>query len=193
MLAEDLRELDQFRDQVDDAFMYSLIRAVPLHDIGKVAIPDHILLHSGKLTPKQMTIMRTHAEIGARTIESLIERSPGVGFLRMASDIARYHHEWFDGSGYPLGLQGKTIPLSARICALADVYDALSTKRVYKEAISHDKAVAIVLESSGTQFDPVVVEAFAQREKEFAELASAMVDKPSNNVAVIAEAAHAHC
>lgn len=185
MLAEELRKLDQFRDQVDDAFMYNLIRAVPLHDIGKVAIPDHILLHPGKLTPEQMTIMRTHAEIGARTVESLIERSPGVGFLRMAADIAHYHHEWFDGSGYPLGLQGNNIPISARMCALADVYDALTTKRVYKDAANHDQAAAIILEGSGTQFDPIVVEAFAQREKEFAELASAMVDKSPNNVAAV--------
>ncbi|MFH1419823.1 MAG: response regulator [Planctomycetota bacterium] len=187
MLAEDLRKLDKYRDQIDDAFMYNLIRAVPLHDIGKVAIPDHILLHPGKLTAEQMTIMRTHAEIGAGTIESLIERSPGVGFLRMAADIARYHHEWFDGSGYPLRLQGNTIPLSARICALADVYDALTTKRVYKEAISHDKAVAIILEGSGTQFDPMVAEAFSQREKEIAELASTMADTPPNNTAATAK------
>ncbi len=180
MLAEYLSTVDQFRDQIDDTFMYNLIRAVPLHDIGKVAIPDHILLYPGKLTNDQMTIMRGHAEIGAGTIESLIERSPGVGFLRMAADIARYHHEWWDGSGYPIGLKGNTIPLPARICALADVYDALATKRVYKEAIPHDKAVTIILEGSGTQFDPLVIEAFTQREQEIRELAATMVDNTRN-------------
>ncbi|MCP4592823.1 MAG: response regulator [bacterium] len=178
LLAEHLRKQDEFQQQITDSFLYNLARAVPLHDIGKVAIPDHILLHPGKLDEQQMAIMRTHASIGARTMESLIENAPGVDFLEMAADITHYHHEWHDGSGYPLGLSGQSIPLSARITALADVYDALTTKRVYKSAISHDRTVAIIVESSGTQFDPAVVDAFIELETEFAQLAQSMADDP---------------
>lgn len=176
MLAETMRETDPYRDQIDDDFLHSLERAVPLHDIGKVGIPDSILQFPGKLTDEQMAIMRTHAEAGANTIESLMSRAPGVRFLEMARDIARHHHERWDGRGYPDGLAGPRIPLSARITAVADVYDALTTKRVYKEAFSHDRAVSIILEGSGTAFDPDVIEAFTQREKAFAELAESMAD-----------------
>lgn len=176
LLAEELGKRDKHRRQINDAFMHDLVRAVPLHDIGKVAIPDSILLHPGRLSDEQMVIMRTHAVLGAKTIQSLIDRSPGVDFLRMAADIARYHHEHFDGHGYPLGLAGEAIPLAARIAALADVYDALTTKRVYKEAFSHDKAVTIIVEGSGTQFDSEVVEAFLEHADEFRTLAETMAD-----------------
>ncbi len=186
MLAEELARMERFRDEIDDVFMNHLARSVPLHDIGKVAIPDHILLHPGKLTDEQFDIMRTHAAIGASTIESLIERTPGVDFLFMAADITHYHHEWFDGTGYPDRLAGESIPLSARITAVADVYDALTTKRVYKDAFSHDKAVAIIVEGSGTQFDPVIVDAFVRREREFGELARAMADDPNRKSATTA-------
>ncbi len=177
ILAEDIRDEPRFRGEINDAFLCNLVRAAPLHDIGKVAIPDHILLRPGKLSAEEMTVMRTHAEIGANTIRSLIERSPAVGFLEMAANIAHYHHEWYDGSGYPTGLREDAIPLSARISAIADVYDALTTKRVYKEAIPHDRAAAIVLEGSGTQFDPDIVEAFVRQERQFAELAESMADE----------------
>ena len=177
LLAQELRKQEKFGRQIDDAFMYNLVRAVPLHDIGKVAIPDSILLHPGRLSEEQMAVMRTHAALGAKTIQSLIDRSPGVDFLHMAADIARYHHERFDGKGYPLGLAGEAIPLSARIASLADVYDALTTKRVYKDAFSHDKALTIVVEGSGTQFDPEVVEAFLTHADEFRNLAQTMADE----------------
>lgn len=176
ILAEGLREQDEYRDHIDDVFMHDLARSVPLHDIGKVAIPDDILLHPGKLTAKQMEVMRTHAVIGANTIDALIERSPSVEFLKMAADIARYHHEWHDGSGYPHGLKNHAIPLSARITALADVYDALTTKRVYKDAIPHETAVGIIREGMGSQFSPGVVEAFLKRESEFANVAAELAD-----------------
>jgi len=176
MLAETLREKDEYRDTIDDEFLYKLERSVPLHDIGKVAIPDEILLFPGRLDDQQMAIMRTHTDTGANTIQSLIVRAPGVCFLEMATEIARYHHERYDGQGYPTGLSGKAIPLAARITAVADVYDALTTHRVYKEAFSHEKAVRIIREGSGTQFDPDIVEAFMKREKAFAELAQKMAD-----------------
>jgi len=177
ILAEELRGQDEYRDQIDEAFIHNLVRSVPLHDIGKVAIPDEILLYPGKLNAKQMEVMRTHAVIGANTIDALIERSPSVDFLKMAADIARNHHEWYDGSGYPHGLKAHAIPLSARITALADVYDALTTKRVYKEAVDHDEAVTVIGGFSGTQFDPVVVQAFRNHECEFARLATELADE----------------
>ena len=178
MLADTLRATEKYRDTIDDAFMHNILRSAPLHDIGKVAIPDHILLHPGRLSPDQTAVMQTHTTAGADTLQSLIERTPGVDFLVMAADIAHYHHEWYDGTGYPKGISGEDIPLAARITALADVYDALTTKRVYKDAFTHDKSVAIILEGSGTQFDPTVVEAFLTREKEFAELAKSLADTP---------------
>ena len=179
ILAQELRKREALADQIDDAFMHNLERAAPLHDIGKVAVPDHILLKPGRLTPQEMDVMRPHAVIGAETVRSVTERAPGVHFLEMAEQIAHCHHEWWDGSGYPRGLSGEAIPLCARIAALADVYDALTTKRVYKEAFSHDRSVTIVIESSGTQFDPDVVDAFLQREHQFATLAIELADAPA--------------
>jgi putative two-component system response regulator len=177
ILAEQLRTTPEFRDQIDDAFMHDLERAAPLHDIGKAAIPDQILLKPGKLTAEEMDIMRSHANVGAETIQSVIERTPGASFLRMAAQIAGTHHEWYDGSSYPRGLRGAEIPLPARIAALADVYDAITTKRVYKEAVAHEKAVGIISGLSETQFDPAVVEAFLKRQKEFAALGAELVDR----------------
>jgi putative two-component system response regulator len=177
MLAETLRDNGVFCEEIDDDFLYQLERSVPLHDIGKVAIPDEILLLPGRLNEEQMAIMRTHTVAGASTIQSLIDRAPGVCFLEMAREIARYHHERWDGKGYPAGLSGNDIPLAARITAVADVYDALTTRRVYKEAWPHEKAVAVIVEGSGTQFDAQIIEAFIQREKDFAALAEAMADE----------------
>ncbi len=163
ILAEELRGTGQFQRQVDDAFMRDLERAVPLHDIGKVAIPDRILLKPTRLTGQEMAIMQTHAEIGADTIRSVRERAPDVAILATAEDIAASHHEWFDGSGYPRKLQGDAIPLAARIVAVADVYDALTSRRVYKDPVGHAEAVSIILKSSGTQFAPAIVDAFMRR------------------------------
>jgi diguanylate cyclase (GGDEF)-like protein len=178
LLAEHLRRTDRHRDIITDEFLNNLKRAVPLHDIGKVAIPDHILQKPGRLTPEEMNTMRTHAEIGARTIRSMIDRAPGARFLEMAEQIAFGHHEWFDGSGYPLGLRGDRIPLAARIAALADVYDALTTQRVYKGSMTHRQALATILASSGRQFDPDVVDAFQATADRFAELIEELADDP---------------
>ncbi|MFQ5590054.1 MAG: response regulator [Phycisphaerae bacterium] len=178
LLAEELRKIDRYTDRIDEAFLHDLVRSVPLHDIGKVAIPDRILLCPRRLKPDQMEVMRTHAEVGAKTIRALIERSPGVSFLVMAADIAYYHHERYDGTGYPLGLRGDAIPLAAQITALADVYDALTSHRVYKDAVSHEEAVAVITQASGSHFAPAIVEAFTRCEKEFAALAQALADQP---------------
>ncbi len=183
MLAEDLRTNRVFEDQIDDAFMHDLARAVPLHDIGKVGVPDHILLHPGRLTEEQMEVVRTHTIIGAKTLKLLSEQSPGVTFLSMATDIAQYHHECYDGSGYPTGLKASACPLAARITSIADVYDALTTKRVYKDALSHDKATKIITDGSGKQFDPHIVKAFLRLESQFKQLASDLADVDSDTEA----------
>jgi len=180
-LAGELRKKPAFAPHITQEFMWNLKRAAPLHDIGKVAIPDAILLKPGRLTEKEMAVMRRHTSIGAETIRSLLERAPDSGFLKMAEEIAESHHEWFDGSGYPKKLAGEDIPLSARIVALADVYDALSTERVYKSAMSHRKAVQIISEERGTHFDPMIVDMFLKLEPEFERMSREMADEgPAN-------------
>ena len=163
LIAEGLREEGHYASQIDEPFIENLVRSSPLHDIGKVGIPDAILLKPGKLTPEEWQIMRTHAEIGAQTIESVIREFPDQGFLVCGRDIARGHHEKWDGSGYPSGLKGEAIPLAARIVALADVYDALTSARPYKQPWSHADALKLVAEQSGKHFDPRVVAVFLKR------------------------------
>jgi HD-GYP domain-containing protein (c-di-GMP phosphodiesterase class II) len=163
LVAEGLREDGCCLDVIDDGFVENLVRSSPLHDIGKVGIPDSILLKPGKLTAEEWNIMRTHAEIGARTIEGVIGEFPDQGFLVCGRDIARGHHEKWDGSGYPAGLKGEAIPLAARIVALADVYDALTSARPYKQPWTHGDALAWIREQSGKHFDPRLVAAFDKR------------------------------
>ncbi len=160
VLAEQLSQQDKFRDEVDGDFVQLIYLTSPLHDIGKVGIPDRILLKPGPLTDDEFEIMKQHAVTGAMTLDSAIYAHPEAKFLYMARDIARTHHERFDGSGYPHGLAGETIPLCGRIVALADVYDALTTRRVYKPAVSHRNARHIIIAGRGTQFDPNIVQAF---------------------------------
>ncbi|MFQ5462628.1 MAG: diguanylate cyclase [Phycisphaerae bacterium] len=176
MLADALRKDERFAKLIDDRFIDQLRQAMPLHDIGKVAIPDAILLKPGKLTPEEFEVMKKHPEVGAKAIEAVILKAPEAGFLKMAKQVAYAHHEWVDGSGYPRGLSGDAIPLAARIAAVADVYDALTTERPYKGAFSHEKSVEIITGSSGTHFDPDVVKVFLQLEREFAGVAAQLVD-----------------
>jgi two-component system, cell cycle response regulator len=179
ILAEELQKQNLYRSRINDTFLQFLHQAVPLHDIGKVAVPDHILLKPGKLTTAEFAVMKRHTQFGARTIRSIIERAPGDGFLRMAEEIAQGHHEWYDGSGYPQGLKGDAIPLAARIVTLADVYDALTSKRSYRAAVSPERASEIIRGASGSQFDPAIVEAFVRREAEFAGVAAQLADEPA--------------
>lgn len=144
-----------------------IYHASPLHDVGKIAIPDKILLKPGKLTPEEFVIMKTHAEIGANTLRSIDAAHRDNAFLRMGIDIAGAHHERWDGGGYPLGLSGQAIPLSARIMAVADVYDALRSDRCYKKAIPHRDVVELIKADRGTHFDPVAIDAFLELEAEF--------------------------
>lgn len=178
-IAEALREDAPYNRIIDDEFINNIQRAAPLHDIGKVAIPDAILLKPGRLSTEERDVMRMHSVVGAETIRSLMAHAPDSAFLRMAEDITHAHHEWFDGNGYPRQLKGEQIPLAARIAAIADVYDALRTERIYKGPMSHDEAVQHILESSGTHFDPVVVEAFYRRHEAIERLATHLSDRKS--------------
>jgi len=179
LLAGHLRQREAYRSQIDDRFLHDLERAVSLHDIGKVAIPDSILRKPGRLSVQEMAIMRSHADIGADTLRPIMEKGRNIEFLKMAVDIIQSHHEWYDGSGYPQGLKGHEIPLAALIVGVADVYDALTTERVYKRAISPEEAESIIVQSSGTQFAPILVEAFLSCKDQFRALAEELADAPS--------------
>jgi response regulator RpfG family c-di-GMP phosphodiesterase len=163
LTAEGLRGDGHFADQITAAWISDLVRSAPLHDIGKVGIPDAILLKPGKLSPDEWEVMKTHADIGADCLRSVIDENRPQSSLRMSLDIAWCHHEKWDGSGYPRGLRGEEIPLSARILALADVYDALTTVRPYKGAWTHERAITWLSQVSGTHLDPRVVKAFLTR------------------------------
>jgi putative two-component system response regulator len=176
-LANALRSHRRFASVLDNETIELLYKSAPLHDIGKVGIPDAILLKPGKLTPEEFEIIKTHTTLGRDTIaaaERLIE-GPST-FLRLAREIAHYHQEKWDGSGYPAGLRGDAIPVSARLMALADVYDALISKRVYKPAFPHEKAVAIIREGRGKHFDPDVVDVFLMIEGQFRTIADRFAD-----------------
>lgn len=154
------RKLGETRSFIDDDYVTKLRLASTLHDIGKVGIPDEILLKPGKLTDNERRIMQQHAVIGSQCLREIRERLGQDEFLDMAHNIAAGHHERWDGKGYPAGRVGEQTPLEARIVAVADVYDALRSKRVYKDAMSHEDALAVICQGSGTQFDPDVIEAF---------------------------------
>ena len=171
-LALRLRRHPRFAGVLDDGTIELIVRSAPLHDIGKVGIPDRILLKPGALTPEEWEVMKTHAVLGAQAIERAeADVSDGVEFLALAREIARWHHEKWDGSGYPDGLGGDAIPVSARLMALADVFDALISPRVYKPAMSYDEARGIILEGRGTHFDPDVVDAFVDGFEAFVAIA----------------------
>jgi len=169
-LALDMSRQPKFDGTINEAFVRALYHSCPLHDIGKVGIPDRILLKPGKLTFEEFEIMKTHTLIGGDTLRAADQEAGQNSFLTMGRDIAYFHHEKFDGSGYPYGRSGQDIPLAARITALADVYDALSSKRPYKEPFSHEKSKAIILEGRGSHFDPEVVDAFLRIEPEFLDI-----------------------
>ena len=177
ILAQELQKQTRFAKFITPEWLESLFRSSALHDIGKVGIPDRILLKPGKLTDAEFEIMKTHSRLGSDAIaaaERHLESSST--FLAMAGEIALSHHEKWDGKGYPLGLSGEDIPLAARLMALADVYDALISKRVYKPAFPHEKAVAIIREGRGNHFDPVLVDAFEQVCEQFRQLALELPD-----------------
>ncbi len=167
LLARYLQKLPPYRVLIDEPFIDNLYAASPLHDIGKVGIPDAVLLKPGRLTPEEFTVMQSHATIGAETLLAVDRQYPGIDLIRFGIEIAEGHHERWDGGGYPRGLAGEEIPLVARIVALADVYDALRSRRVYKEGMGHAEARKIIVEGKGLHFDPQMVEAFLSSEDQF--------------------------
>lgn len=177
VLAETLRADSRYADRIDQDFVTNIYYAASLHDVGKVGIPDHILLKPGRHTAEEFAIMKTHAVIGAKTLQSACGNYPRNAFLNMGIVIARSHHEQWDGSGYPDGLAGEAIPLPARIMAVADVYDALRSNRPYKTAFTHAASCALILDGAGRHFDPTVIAAFQRVEAEFAEIRERMDDK----------------
>ncbi len=169
-LAEYLNLNGPYRNQISKPFLEDFYRSTPLHDIGKVGIPDSILLKPDRLTPEEFEVMKRHTLIGAEALERAVQHGSSGGFLNMAADIARHHHERWDGNGYPFGLKGEAIPLTARITSVADVFDALTSARVYKDAMPTEKAKSIIVDGRGTQFDPVVLDAFVACYDDFLEI-----------------------
>src|SRR5574343_786747 len=171
------------RQPRDSAFLSAeridhIAKAAPLHDIGKIAIPDHILLKPGRHTPEEFEIMKTHSRKGeGMLLRSQSELGDDNAMLRFAGQIARSHHERWDGGGYPDGLSGEAIPLAARLMAVADVYDALRSRRPYKAAFSHEEAVGILSEGRGKHFDPLLIDAFLAQEDVFAAIAIKLADE----------------
>lgn len=174
VLAEEMKSTQRYGTIITKDYIDDLYHAAPLHDIGKVGIPDQILLKPGKLSIEEFDLMKCHTTIGAETLRSVQLEYSGNAFITLGIEIAQSHHEKWDGSGYPQGLAGEAIPLSARITAVADIYDALRSKRKYKPALSHSKATEIIYMSSGTHLDPAVVEAFRSRANEFAAVRARM-------------------
>lgn len=170
-VALQLRKIGQFTDLLTDEYIETLFLSVPLHDIGKVGIPDNILLKPARLSDDEYRHMKMHATYGRIILRRASEKIEGSNYLAMGEDIAGTHHERWDGRGYPEGLAGEEIPLSGRIMAVADVYDALISKRCYKPPFPHEKAMAIILEEKGKIFDPVVVDAFTDIEATIKEIA----------------------
>lgn len=169
-----LGETSRYKRSINEDYIDNLHQASPLHDIGKVGISDNVLLKPGKLTAEEYEIIKTHTVIGAQTLESVIATYPKNAFVNMGIAIARSHHEKWDGSGYPDGLMGEDIPLSARIMAVSDAYDALRSKRPYKGAFPHKKSVDIITKDSGSHFDPEIVIAFLEIEGVFKEISDSL-------------------
>jgi putative two-component system response regulator len=177
VLAEKLRDHPRFAAYLTDKTIRMLFKSAPLHDIGKVGIPDRILLKPGKYTPEEFEVMKAHPALGRDAIEHA-EQALGtkVEFLSIAKEMAYGHQEKWDGSGYPRGLIGDDIPISARLMTLADVYDALISRRVYKEGMPHEKAVNIIIDGKGSHFDPDIVDAFLALKDEFHAIAQRFAD-----------------
>ncbi|NLO21265.1 MAG: two-component system response regulator [Syntrophomonadaceae bacterium] len=171
LLAKRLQDHPSFKDCLTSEKIENLWKSAPLHDIGKVGVPDRILMKPGKLTQEELIEMRKHTIYGWNALTESASRLGPDSFLKTAQEMAYTHHEKWDGSGYPQGLKGSEIPVSGRLMAVADVYDALITKRVYKPAFPHEEAVEIIRNGSGTAFDPDIVEVFLQYEDEFHRIA----------------------
>ncbi|OOG87509.1 two-component system response regulator [Pseudomonas sp. A25(2017)] len=177
VLAERLRDHPRFRHFLNDETIRLLFKSAPLHDIGKIGIPDHILLKPGRFTPEEFEIMKTHTTLGRDAIQRAEDQlGVAVDFLSLAKEIAYSHQEKWDGSGYPQALAGDDIPISARLMAVADVYDALISRRVYKEGMPHEEAVEIIRQGRGSHFDPDICDAFLAHVEQFQAIAERFAD-----------------
>ncbi len=167
ILVDKMRALGLYAEELNEKFVNDLLRSAALHDIGKVGIKDEILCKPGRFTDEEFQFMKEHSRLGGETLQSAIDQTSLESFLYVARDMAFYHHEKWDGSGYFKGTSGEDIPLCARIMAIADVYDALTSRRPYKEPYSHEKAVEIITEGRGSHFQPCIVDAFLDCAEEF--------------------------
>jgi putative two-component system response regulator len=166
-LTSTLREHPKYSSIIDNKYVSDMYFASALHDIGKIDIPDQVLLKPGKLTTDEFEIIKSHVKLGEKILADMVKFYPKSNLILLGRQIAKYNHEKWDGSGYLGELKGEDIPLSARIMALVDVYDALRSKRPYKEPMTHQEAYKIILEGSGKHFDPEIVEAFIQIHEQF--------------------------
>ncbi len=184
VLAEELSHKDKYKEQLSAETIDLLYKSAPLHDIGKVGVPDKILLKPGKLTVEEFEEMKKHAVYGHDALLKSAEKLGDNHFLKLASIIAHSHHEKWDGSGYPLALKGNDIPLSGRIMAAADVYDALISRRVYKEPMSHNDALQYIKDNRGSHFDPDVVDALVKQQQKFLSIADEFADSEDERKAL---------
>jgi len=184
ILAEELSQKTEYRDFLDRRTIDELYKSTPLHDIGKVGVPDSILLKPGKLNEQEFSEMKKHTRFGKEAIETAEKQLGTNSFLRYAKEIAYSHHEKWDGTGYPEGLSGQSIPLFGRLMAVADVYDALISRRVYKPPLPHSRSVRIIMEGSGTHFDPDLADVFMSVSDRFREIALEFADSQAERDAL---------
>lgn len=189
-LAGYLKNNSSYSEQITADFIDCLYHAATLHDIGKVAMPDAILLKQGKLTPEEFDIMKSHTVIGASNMQTVYNSYPDNAFIGMGIEIALYHHERWDGRGYPDGLSGLNIPLSARIMALADVYDALCSDRCYRKALDHGRVTEMIARESGCQFDAEIVAAFLALEANFQQIRNLNKQTASKSIGIVESTWH---
>mgnify|MGYP003305284193 FL=1 len=160
LLAEELRNRGIYREELTDEFLENLYRAAPMHDVGKIAVPDAVLQKTGKLTEEEYEVIKTHTVKGGNIIRETFGHLENEQYTHMAYEVARHHHEKWNGKGYPDGLKGEETPLCARIMAIADVFDAVSEKRCYRDAMPLEKCFEIIAEGSGQAFEPILAETF---------------------------------
>jgi response regulator RpfG family c-di-GMP phosphodiesterase len=176
VLARELSKSPRYGQYLSEQYISDIIKAAPLHDVGKVGVPDAILCKPENLTESERMMMQQHAEIGERLLKEADKKVPFQSFLKIAIQLSAAHHERWDGTGYPRGLAGQDIPISARIMAVADVYDALRTERPYKKAFDHETSAKIIMSDKGKLFDPDIVDAFMVREKDFLSISLRLAD-----------------
>ncbi len=184
IILEELKREGVYTEQLTDRYIRNVVSSAPLHDVGKINVSDVVLNKPGKLTDEEFEIMKTHTTAGGNIISSIIDQVPDSEYLYEAKNLAMYHHEKWNGKGYPSGLAGEDIPLSARVMAVADVFDALISNRCYKKGFSYDKALGIIREERGRQFDPKIVDAFFASEDQILEVADKFTDKEKQNEAL---------